>query len=184
MFWQVSNCEPGGDPAGATDGLHHVRLAGSAFFIFGFPDTRLYADICRSSVWYLRPKRFSSNDRSIGAIDGASSGRVAGLVHSALAVISKRSESTHFGAPTNCSLFVPKKALLSLGCSRRIGGWHSVDAVHYHDGRRNLSLLQLQAELLVNGFEDGDGIARFSLAAPLRRSAQRMSKFHAPFRPA
>jgi len=51
MFWQVNIREPGGEPAGAMAFLQEVRLAGSAFLIFGFAATSEYAVTGRVSVW-------------------------------------------------------------------------------------------------------------------------------------
>ena len=100
MFWQVSTREPGGAPAGALAVLHHVRLAGSAGFIFGFTDTSEYAVTGRSSVWYVILKRSTSNARSIGASASVSIEAADDASDDAFATMSNRSVSAHPGTPT------------------------------------------------------------------------------------
>jgi hypothetical protein len=50
-FWQLRTRVMGGDPGGGGGVLQKMRLAGSAFFIFGFPlEESVYVPAGRSSV--------------------------------------------------------------------------------------------------------------------------------------
>src|SRR5580693_3287325 len=104
MFWQIRETALGGAPAGRTPCTQCVRLAGSAFFIFGFADVSTYTETGRSSVCHFSLSRSSSNERSIGA-----SLALAGEPGGCLPVMSYLAAPAQPGIPTTRSSFLSIK---------------------------------------------------------------------------
>src|SRR4029077_8884075 len=71
-FWQVSICEPGGEPGAAGTRLQKIRLSGSDFFSFGFSEISEYAVTGRSSSWCVILKRLARRLRKRGAMTSGS----------------------------------------------------------------------------------------------------------------
>ena len=133
MFWQVKIAGSGAAPAGGSLNLVNVRPAGLAFCIFGFVATSEYADTGLSSVW-LSSGTGPLTMRAASAPRPACPGQVLTVpADGALATMSNRSVSAHFGMPVTCSGIDGQKSFAFESTSNKETHHHPR---HIHPGSR------------------------------------------------